>query len=73
MEDGSCPHEAGLSIAKPFPLTSAPMPNQDVFHILAGAVYLERGPFFLFFHRQGGGFRLARPFLWAIITSPPFG
>ena len=42
------PHEAGLSIAKPVPLTIAPMPKQDVYHILAGAVYLERGPFFFF-------------------------
>ena len=45
MEDGSCPHEAGLSIAKPFPLTIAPLPRKDACHILAGAVYLERGPF----------------------------
>jgi len=52
------PHEAGLSIAKPFPLTIAPMPMKDACHILAGAVYLERGLFF-FLHRQGGGLRLA--------------
>ena len=40
------PHEAGLSITKPLPLTISPMPKQDVYHILAGAVYLERGPIF---------------------------
>ena len=53
------PHEAGLSIAKPFPPTSAPLPGQDACHILAGAVYLERGLFFPL-HRQGDSLRLAR-------------
>ena len=34
-------------------------PRQDAYHILAGAMYLERG-FFFFLYRQGGSLRLAR-------------
>ena len=36
------------------------MPKQDVYHIPAGAVHLERSLFFFFLHRQGGGLQLAR-------------
>ena len=64
VEDGSCPHEAGLSNADPFSQTSGPMPKQDACHILRGHVLGARLFYIFFFlHRQGGGLRLARPSL----------
>ena len=75
MEDGSCPHEAGLSIAKPFPLNYFSYAQGGCLpHSGWGRVQGEAFFLIYFFHRHSGGLRLARSSLpsddtWGLVVA----
>ena len=61
MEDGSCPHEAGLSTLTPSPKLVLLCPGEDVCHILAGESCTRGKALQTLRLRQGGSFQHARP------------